>query len=351
MSLAETAKRPRQPKLPGMVSRLAANRQPPGLAERNCSIARTVSILSDAWTFLVIREAFFGARRFEEFRSSLKISRATLTDRLRRLTHEGILREASYSDTSSRVEYKLTKSGIDLYPIFMALMQFGDRWLTDPKGAPLQLIHETCNCVSKPIVSCSCCQERIVARGVSSRDGPGAGKTPIETSRRSRRTADEFMRGRPSSVSRAVEVIGDRWSFLVLREAFFGASRFDKLQAELNIASNILTDRLARLVDRKIFRKRQYQALPERFEYLLTPMGNALYGPLIMMMAWGDRWRANGQPPLLLTHLDCGNDFTPVVICNRCRSPIHAYSMKYSMRYNPDKFGGRKSDRAVPGRA
>ncbi|HCX18834.1 MAG TPA: transcriptional regulator, partial [Afipia sp.] len=68
--------------------------------------------------------------------------------------------------------------------------------------------------------------------------------------RRARRTADDFMRGRPSSVSRALEVIGDRWSFLVIREAFFGARRFDKLQVELNIASNILTDRLARLVER-----------------------------------------------------------------------------------------------------
>lgn len=328
----------------------AVSKKQPVLTERKCSIASTVGILSDAWTFLVIREAFFGAKRFEEFRSGLEVSRATLTDRLRRLTREGIFREVSYSDTSSRVEYKLTKSGIDLYPAFMALMQFGDRWLADPKGGPLQLIHEDCNCVSKPIVACSCCQQRIVARDVSYRDGPGAGKAPVEASRRSRRTADDFMRGRPSSVSRALEVIGDRWSFLVIREAFFGAKRFDKLQLELGIASNILTDRLARLVEKGVFRKRKYQSTPERFEYLLTPMGMDLHGPLIMMMAWGDRWRAHDQPPLILTHLTCGQDFMPVVICNRCGKPIHAYSMKYRMRYNPEKFGGRRSGRAVPGR-
>ncbi len=101
------------------------------------SPARSV-FLSDAWTFLVIREAFFGSKRFEEFRSGLEITRATLTDRLRRLTAEGILRETTYSDTSSRVEYKLTKAGIDLYPTFMALMQFGDRWLESSKDVPLQ---------------------------------------------------------------------------------------------------------------------------------------------------------------------------------------------------------------------
>lgn len=320
------------------------------LLERKCSIASTVGILSDAWAFLVIREAFFGARRFEEFRSGLEISRATLTDRLRRLTQEGILREASYSDTSSRVEYKLTKSGIDLYPTFMALMQFGDRWL-DPTDGPLQLIHEDCNCVSKPLVACSCCQKKITAREVTYLDGPGAGVVGAETNaRRTRRTADDFMRGRPSSVSRALEVIGDRWSFLVIREAFYGAARFDQFQAELKIASNILTDRLSRLVDRGVFKKRKYQSAPERFEYLLTPMGADLHGPIMMMMAWGDRWRAGGEPPMLLKHTVCGKIFTPTVVCNRCGKPIHAYAMKYRMRYDPNKFGGRKSSRAVPGR-
>jgi DNA-binding HxlR family transcriptional regulator len=319
-------------------------------SERKCSIASTVGILSDAWAFLVIREAFFGSKRFEEFRSGLEITRATLTDRLRRLTSEGIFRETTYSDTSSRVEYKLTKAGIDLYPTFMALMQFGDRWLESSKDVPLQLIHESCNCVSKPFVACSCCHNKISAREVTYQDGPGAGRVLVEAQRRSRRTADDFMRGRPSSVSRSLEVIGDRWSFLIIREALYGASRFDQLQTELNIATNILTDRLARLVDRGVFKKQKYQSTPERFEYLLTPMGIDLHGPLMMMMAWGDRWQADGEPPMLLRHEVCGQIFTPQVVCNRCGKPIDAFSMKYRMRYNPEKFGGRKSSRAVPGR-
>jgi DNA-binding HxlR family transcriptional regulator len=348
--LAAATKEKRPPKPLNAAPPIRAGKKVSRLTERRCSIASTVGILSDAWAFLVIREAFFGAKRFEEFRSGLEISRATLTDRLRRLTREGILREVSYSDTSSRVEYKLTKSGISLYPAFMALMQFGDRWLTSASEVPLQLIHEGCNCVSKPIVACSCCDQRIAARDVSYQDGPGAGRIRIDSSKRSRRTADDFMRGRPSSVSRALEVIGDRWSFLVIREAFYGATRFDQLQAELNIATNILTDRLARLVERGVFKKRKYQSAPERFEYLLTPMGTDLHGPLIMMMAWGDSWRAGGEPPMLLKHKTCGKIFTPTVVCNRCGEPVQAYTMKYRMRYDPDKFGGPKSGRAVPGR-
>lgn len=318
--------------------------------ERNCSVARTVAVLSDAWAFLVIREAFFGTRRFEEFRSVLQIPRGTLTDRLRRLTREGIFRETSYSETSRRIEYKLTRSGIDLYPTFIALMQFGDRWLADPQGGPVQLIHKDCDCIIESFVSCSCCRQPVNARAVSYRDGPGAGETVVESVRRSRRTAKDFMQGHPSSVSRTLGVIGDRWSFLVIREAFFGARRFDKLQAKLNIASNTLTDRLSRLVDRGILKRRQYQSLPERSEYLLTAMGMDLYGPMITMMAWGDRWRADSSPPLQLKHLECGNDFTPTVACNCCGKPIRAYAMKYRMRYNVGAFDGPIRDRTLSAR-
>ncbi|MCJ9728642.1 helix-turn-helix domain-containing protein [Bradyrhizobium sp. PRIMUS42] len=150
-------------------------------------------------------------------------------------------------------------------------------------------------------------------------------------------------------MSRALQVIGDRWSVLIIREAFRGKRRFDEFQAELGIAPNILSDRLSRLVDRNIFMRRMYQSGPDRFEYLLTPMGFDLYGPLITMMAWGDKWRANGKVPLILQHVDCGNDFVPTVICSECHRPIGAHSMQYRMKYNPDRYGGKKSSRALPG--
>src|SRR5277367_4724452 len=223
---------------------------PAQLRERNCSVARVVSILSDAWTFLIIREAFFGARRFESFRLALGLPRATLTERLKRLTQQGIFRQVRTSPTSSRVEYRLTKAGLELYPSFMAMMQFGDRWLSGGKGAPLQLIHETCGHDCQPIVACLACLQKAEAARVNYRNGPGAGYRLAQPVHRARRSSDasQFSRGRPSSVSRTLEIIGDRWSFLIIREAFLGARRFDRLMAELNIASNILTDRLTRLV-------------------------------------------------------------------------------------------------------
>jgi DNA-binding HxlR family transcriptional regulator len=327
----------------------AKTRGLPKVRERNCSIARTVAILSDAWTFLVIREAFFGARRFESFRSALGIPRGTLTARLKRLTQQRIFRQVRYSQTSSRVEYRLTDAGLDLYPSFMAMMQFGDRWLSGRKGPPLTLIHKLCGCDCHPIVTCSACHTEISARRASYRNGPGAGYSLVPPQRRARRSnAELYLRGRPSSVSQTLQIIGDRWSCLIIREAFMGARRFDRLQSELNIASNILTDRLARLVDIGVFERRKYQAQPDRYEYRLTAMGFDLYGPLAMMMAWGDRWLSRGGPPLILTHRDCGKDFTPELICDRCRKPIEAHGMRYRMNYDPRDFGAPAiSDRSA----
>src|SRR5215813_11685887 len=94
------------------------------LHERNCSVGRTVAILSDSWAFLVLRESYFSATRFETFQSALGIPRQTLTQRLRMLTVQGLLRQVQYSDRPKRSEYRLTTMGIDLYPVMLALLAF-----------------------------------------------------------------------------------------------------------------------------------------------------------------------------------------------------------------------------------
>lgn len=311
-----------------------------GRTERNCSVARTLDIVSDAWAFLIIREAFFGTQTFEAFRSALGIPRATLTDRLRKLTQLAIFRQVA-PGSSLRKEYRLTKMGFDLYSSFIALMQFGDRWLSKGNPPPLTLIHATCGCESYPIVACSHCGEGVAARDAKYRDGPGAGRCPAKQGRNTRRASDgsRFLLGRPSSVSRALDIIGDKWSFMVVREGFFGSRRYDKILNELAIAPNILTDRLNRLVASGVFHRRQYQSSPDRYEYLLTEMGMDLYGPFIAMLRWGDRWLSKGKPPLLLTHLKCGHDFHASVACNHCKQPIVASDMRYRLAYDPTAFG------------
>jgi DNA-binding HxlR family transcriptional regulator len=307
------------------------------IRERNCSVGRTVAILSDSWAFLVLRECYFAATRFETFQSALGIPRATLTQRLRDLTAEGLLRRVQYSQRPKRFEYRLTQMGIDLYPVMMALLAFGDKWLKRTPKPPIYLVHNLCGHVCRPTVACSHCREEVNIRTVTYRDGPGAGVTPVIDAKRNRRPSDPSLldRGRPSSVSETLKVIGDRWSFMVIREAFFGVRRFDDLLNKLGIAPNILTDRLDRLVAEGIFVRRKYQDLPERYEYPLTTKGKDLYGPLIAMLRWGDDWLARGRPPLILRHNDCGHDFNPTVVCNHCREPLRAKEMSYRLNYRP----------------
>lgn len=301
---------------------------------RTCSVDRTLSILSDAWSFLVLREMYLGSRRFDQFQHVLGLPRTTLSTRLGRLMDGGVVRKQQYLAAPPRFEYRLTDKGQDLYLVMLAMLRFGDDWLSAGMKPPLELMHDPCAHVCQPLSVCSSCRESITAAHVAYRDGPGAGQSPAPDLPQRRRPSDDnqYERGRPSSVSRTLRIIGDRWSFLILREAFFGMKRFDTLQDRLNIAPNILADRLSRLVAQKVFHRRKYQDQPERFEYSLTEMGRALYLPMIEMMRWGDRWTGD-QPPLILTHRDCGNDFHSLIVCGHCRTPLHPRDMRYRLNY------------------
>jgi len=312
-----------------------------GFGIRNCSVERTLGILSDVWAFLVLRELYMGSRRFDQIQAVLGLPRSTLSNRLTRLVEVGVLRREQYSSAPPRFEYRLTEMGHDLYLVMLALLRFGDDWLGDGKAVPAELYHAACGHRCRPVTLCSACGEEIIASDVVYRDGPGAGRSPAESGPQRRRTGspDQFERGRPSSVSRVIRIIGDRWTFLVLREAFFGVKRFDHMQESLGIAPNILADRLARLVGGGIFERRKYQDAPERFEYRLTEMGQALYLPLIEMLRFGDRWFGDA-PPLILTHKNCGKDFLPVLSCDHCHEPLSARTMRYRLNYALEEDAG-----------
>jgi DNA-binding HxlR family transcriptional regulator len=127
------------------------------------------------------------------------------------------------------------------------------------------------------------------------------------------------------SVARALEAIGDRWTMLVIRDAFHGVRRFDAFQERLGIARNVLSDRLTRLVDEGILEKRPYQERPPRFEYRLTSKGVDLFPVLVSLMMWGDRHAPDpGGPPMVIVHRDCGGEIDEHLLCDRCGKPITA---------------------------
>jgi DNA-binding HxlR family transcriptional regulator len=307
------------------------------MIERHCSVRKTVEIVLDSWTFLIIREAFFDVHSFDKLQRRLGIPRQTLSTRLAALVENGILLQTR--DGGARANgYHFTEQGRDLFASMLSLMEFGDKWLTGGEPVPLSLTHTACGHTCHPITACSECLDPINSREVTYRDGPGAGYSEYEVKLKSRRSSDATLleRVRPCSVARTLQIIGDRWSFLIMREAWFGVRRFDEMTEKLGIASNILTDRLARLVDTGIFRKNAYRKGGNRFDYRFTEMGHDLYRPMVVMMAWGDRWLAGAKPPLRLRHRCCKSDFDAVVVCNHCREPIAANNSTYATNYEID---------------
>jgi DNA-binding HxlR family transcriptional regulator len=137
----------------------------------------------------------------------------------------------------------------------------------------------------------------------------------------------------PCSVARTLEVVGEWWSLMVLRDAFKGVRRFDDFQRSLGIARNILADRLQTLVDQGVLERRLYQERPERYEYRLTDKGRDLYPIIVGLMHWGDRWAADEMgPPVVLTHNACGHDGLPELTCPHCHEPVHARAMRWRPR-------------------
>ncbi|AOK29857.1 HxlR family transcriptional regulator [Burkholderia singularis] len=133
----------------------------------------------------------------------------------------------------------------------------------------------------------------------------------------------------PCSIARTLAVLGDRWTMLILRNAFFGVRRFDAFQAQLGLTRHVLADRLARLVDEGIFTKRAYQERPPRFEYRLSQKGLELYPVLLALNAWGDRWKDDGNgPPILLRHRTCGHLIRPVTVCAQCGDPLDPHDVE-----------------------
>jgi DNA-binding HxlR family transcriptional regulator len=131
------------------------------------------------------------------------------------------------------------------------------------------------------------------------------------------------------SIARTLEVIGERWSLLIVRDAFYGVTRFEDFHEDLGLARNVLTDRLTKLVDQGVLDRRQYESRPPRFEYVLTEKGRDLLPVVLAMMRWGDKWSARGNDiPVTLTHLTCGSETKPSVTCSECGEELHLRDLR-----------------------
>lgn len=148
----------------------------PGVGRSQCSIARTLTLLGQKWTLLILREALYGVSRFDDFRANLELPRPVLSDRLALLVTHGLLAREPYQDEGKRVRqgYRLTEKGADLLPALVALMQWGDRYLADSTGPAVLLAHKGCGANVRAELTCTSGHRIGSISELKAQAGPGA---------------------------------------------------------------------------------------------------------------------------------------------------------------------------------
>jgi DNA-binding HxlR family transcriptional regulator len=293
---------------------------------RSGEVARALNSVGDRWSFLLMRDAFLGVRRFEDLRRRTGASRGTLTSRLNAMVDSGLLYRRPYGDAPSRLEYRLTEKGVAFYPVALCMWMWENRWGGE-YGLPPRLVHATCGKTLDPAVHCVHCRTTIDWRELHYEPGPGAHHyaTSLRSTRRRESAATSTRAGVDTTMFHCVDTVGDRWTALLVGALFFGLHRYDDINAALGIATNILADRLRRLLAAGVIEQHLYQEHPPRYEYRLTAKGWDLFQFTLAMHDWGSHWIPSPHGPgLILRHNPCRRRLRTEMTCGSCGETVEA---------------------------
>jgi DNA-binding HxlR family transcriptional regulator len=313
----------------------------------NSPVARALRIIGDRWACLIIRDVFLGIRQFEELRRRSGAARGTLASRLKSLTENEILYRKQYQPSPPRYEYRLTDKGLDLYPFVLAVWAWETRW-SHEDHIPPSLTHLTCGNTMRPVFRCGDCHSPIKMQEVTYQAGKAgeiAEKVPARFQRRSR-SAKFSEEGVDRRFFHVLDIIGDRWTGLILASAFFGIKRYDEIVAAIGIATNILSDRLKVLVSADVLERIPYQDKPVRYEYRLTKKGAALYSNTLQVHEWACQWLLGPEDePMILTHTICQRALKSELVCSECLETLKVNEVAFDPRFgqSPELITGRSA--------
>ena len=296
---------------------------------RTCSIWRSLEVVGDTPTLLILEASWFGERRFEGFRQRTGLLKALLSSRLKKLVAAGLMKTCQYSDAPPRSEYVLTEKGRDVYWTSLMMLRWETEWAKSGKIS-VKLTHKTCGKVFTPEPVCGSCGETISAFDVEWREGPGLGlMAPVYSRRRQQRASSEPA---TSLMDEAAQLMGDRWASLIMRSIFTNLNHFDEIRQDTAMATNILAERLRWLESIGVIRQQADPEAPSRSQYRLTRKGVEYYPVLLMLMIWGDRYYASPEgAPVVLFHKSCGKALDPQVVCSCCHEPIRPQDVTFEL--------------------
>ena len=276
------------------------------------SVTRTLNLMGDRPRWLIVFGLSLGRHRFSELLSLTGLARSLLSRRLSQLQQEGLIETAG----GRRDGYRLTPSGADLQTCLLAMISWDARWCYDERLLAHRLTHRHCQQSIAVDAVCKHCQQSVIARDVNWLNGPGEGLDPRPPARSTRKTGTKSAT-RDQCFAQILDLLGDRWSALVIAASFFRIRSFSGYQQHIGLASNILSERLSRLCQWEILVKQGSQQRPQ---YRLSDKGLALYPVILALMQWGDRWLAGAAgAPLQLYHNPCGQALRIEQCCAHCR--------------------------------
>lgn len=292
----------------------------------NEPIANGLDIIGDRWTLIILREAFYGCTRFDEFCERTSISRATLTRRLNALIENEVLYKAPYRESSKRFEYKFTQRGLSLMSSSFLAVQWEAEWRQNNSRQTKvveRLYHKVCGHRLNPVAVCRSCKEPVKLDDVSWLDMQESLDVQLQEIRASNarhrkskaRTKEGALTGDPGLDA----MVGDRWTILILISCFFNTKKYDSFIKQLNIPSSILAERLKGLSLANVLEKVAYQSNPPRYEYRLTEKGKSLFPFVMSLRQWVVEQMLEGnQSRNRLIHNSCGNELIIDVVCGGC---------------------------------
>jgi DNA-binding HxlR family transcriptional regulator len=285
------------------------------------SARQAIDLICDRWSLSVVLALLQEARRFTDITALTGMASRLLASRLKALEADGIVARWPYSLHPPRYEYRLTTMGAELLPVILHMDRWEQAWTHPDEGTAF--IHRPCGAKLRARVECRACGRPAGARDIvlkSSRAQPR--KAPEKTGRHRRSIVSSADQARvPQALGPSLDVFGDKWGIEILLGAFFRIHHFNDLRDVTGISSNILSDRLERLVAAGLLTKGRDPSQPSG--YWLTAKGVDAYAIIVSIHEWADKWaRGRYRSPVRLVHAACGETFLPRLTCSACERPV-----------------------------
>ncbi len=289
-------------------------------------LVTTVNMIGDSYTFLIIREAFFGAARFEAFAAGLHISRARLSERLKHLVRLGIFEKRACAQASGRYLYGLTIKGLSLFQIALALHEWGEKWR--PQHTHNTLCHQMCGTPIAQKTICLSCHEEVRYEDIIWPSSPILMPCARDTNtvRGWRQTGPlSHVYKRDGATAKTLEAIGDRWSMLIMYLSLHGPFRFKEARHSLGVSDNILSKRLKHLIHQNLLIQETALGIQT---YAPTHAGMALLPAVLAQRMWARQWERWPDTPdtkhqwTELHHTSCGEALETKCVCTACEHVI-----------------------------